>query len=160
MQVLQQSRQLQSTPIPTQCHQLCICRCVLVMQVAELSEMSFYPDQLSLMMRAGVLVGVHGAGLANQIYMQPRVGAVVELWYGMESNTHYHNMAHMLGHAYSNVKAEDEHLDVGAVAAQVAAAMDAVAAKRAAAQAAAATSRKSPWWWQRGHSSSSSTPAD
>lgn len=159
MQVLQQSGSCKAPPFQRSAIS-CASAVVLVMQVAELSEMSFYPDQLSLMMRAGVLVGVHGAGLANQIYMQPRVGAVVELWYGMESNTHYHNMAHMLGHAYSNVKAEDEHLDVGAVAAQVAAAMDAVAAKRAAAQAAAATSRKSPWWWQRGHSSSSSTPAD
>jgi capsular polysaccharide biosynthesis protein len=119
-------------------------------QVVELSEMSFYPDQLSLMMRAGVLVGVHGAGLANQVYMHPRAGAVVEVWYGMESNTHYHNMAHMLAHAYFNVKCEEEQLDVAAVATKVTAAMDEAAARHAAAKAAASSSKKS-WWWHRMH---------
>lgn len=128
---------------------MCFILLPAALQVAELSEMSFYPEQLALMMRAGVLVGVHGAGLANQVYMQPRTGAVVELWYGMESNTHYHNMAHMLGHAYFNVKCAEEQLDVAAVAAQVTAAMDAAAARHAAARAAAVSSRKSSWWWQR-----------
>jgi capsular polysaccharide biosynthesis protein len=119
-------------------------------QVAELSEMSFYPDQLSLMLRARVLAGVHGAGLANQIYMRPRAGSVVELWYGMDSNTHYHNMAHMLGHTYFNVKCEEERLDVRAVAAKVTAAMDAAAAKHAAALSATAQARRA-WWWRRKH---------
>lgn len=111
--------------------------------------MSFYPDQLSLMMRAGVLVGVHGAGLANQVYMQPRAGAVVEVWYGMEANTHYHNMAHMLGHAYFNGKCEEGQLDVGAVAGKVTAAMDEAARRHAAVGAAAAASRKSWTWWHK-----------
>lgn len=119
-----------------------------LLQVAELSELSFYPDQLSLMMRAAVLVGMHGAGLANQIYMQPRAGAVVELWHGMDSNTHYHNMAHMLGHAYFNVKSEEGgKLDVAAVVSKVVAAMDAAAVRHAAADVAMA-SRKS-WWWRK-----------
>ncbi|KAF6258335.1 hypothetical protein COO60DRAFT_1133520 [Scenedesmus sp. NREL 46B-D3] len=48
------------------------------LQVAELSELPFYPDQISLLMRTGVLMGVHGAGLANQVFMKPRLGAVVE----------------------------------------------------------------------------------
>jgi capsular polysaccharide biosynthesis protein len=30
-------------------------------------------------MRTGVLMGVHGAGLANQVFMRPRLGAVVEV---------------------------------------------------------------------------------
>jgi capsular polysaccharide biosynthesis protein len=45
----------------------------------ELSELSFYPDAVGVMMRAGVLAGVHGAGLANQVFMRPRRGAVVEV---------------------------------------------------------------------------------
>lgn len=120
---------------------------MLVAQVAELSEMSFYPDQLHLMMRAGVLVGVHGAGLANQVYMHPRAGAVVEVWYGMDSNTHYHNMAHMLGHAYFNVKCEDQQLDVAQVATPVTAGMDEAASRHAAVTEAAIHSRHG-WWWQ------------
>lgn len=113
--------------------------------------MSFYPDQLPLMMRAGVLVGVHGAGLANQVYMQPRAGAVVEVWYGMESNTHYHNMAHMLGHAYFNVKCEEGQLDVAAVAAKVTTAMDEAATRHAAANAASYNTKHNSWWWHSRH---------
>ncbi len=48
--------------------------------MAELSDYPFYPEQLLLLLRAGVLVGVHGAGLANQIWMEPGKGAVVEVW--------------------------------------------------------------------------------
>lgn len=51
----------------------------LALQVAEMSELPFYPDQISLLMRTGVLMGVHGAGLANQVFMKPRLGAVVEV---------------------------------------------------------------------------------
>lgn len=122
------------------------------MQVAELSELSLYPDQLSLLMRAGVLTGVHGAGLSNQIYMQPRSGAVVELWYNMEPNTHYHNMAHMLGHAYSSVQCEEGQLNVTDIAAKVTAAMTAVATRHAARTAAEGGHRQRRWWWQRQHS--------
>jgi hypothetical protein len=53
--------------------------CCTPLQVAELSELPFYPDQISLLMRTGVLMGVHGAGLANQVFMRPRLGAVVEV---------------------------------------------------------------------------------
>uniref|UniRef100_A0A383V844 Uncharacterized protein n=1 Tax=Tetradesmus obliquus TaxID=3088 RepID=A0A383V844_TETOB len=116
------------------------------LQVAELSELPFYPDQISLLMRTGVLMGVHGAGLANQVFMKPRLGAVVELWHNMENNFHYHNLAHMLGHRYFNVRSEQE-LDVPAVVAAAVAAMDAVAAARAA--AAAAGSGSGSWWWRR-----------
>jgi len=119
----------------------------MVVQVAELSEMSFYPDQLHLMMRAGVLVGVHGAGLANQVYMHPRAGAIVEVWYGMDSNTHYHNMAHMLGHAYFNIKCEDQQLDVAQVVTQVTAGMDEASSRHAVVTEAAKRSRHA-WWWQ------------
>ncbi|WIA10303.1 hypothetical protein OEZ85_010496 [Tetradesmus obliquus] len=117
-------------------------------EVAELSELPFYPDQISLLMRTGVLMGVHGAGLANQVFMKPRLGAVVEVWHNMENNFHYHNLAYMLGHCYFNVRSEQE-LDVQAVVAAAVAAMDAVAAARAAVAAAAAGSGSGSWWWRR-----------
>lgn len=96
-------------------------------------------------MRTGVLIGVHGAGLANQIYMQPRMGAVLELWHNMDSNYHYHNMAHMLGHKFCNVRSEQQ-LDVDGVLKQLQVAMDAVASAHAAAAATAARGS----WWKRG----------
>jgi hypothetical protein len=77
-------------------------------QVAELLNMDFYPDQLQLLFRTGVLAGVHGAGLTNQVWMTPGEGAVVELWHGMADNFHYHNMAQMLGHAYYNVMTQEQ----------------------------------------------------
>jgi capsular polysaccharide biosynthesis protein len=73
-------------------------------QVVELSQMKFYPDQLQLLFQAGVLVGVHGAALTNQVWLPPAGGGLVELWHGMSDNYHYHNMAHMLLHAYASVQ--------------------------------------------------------
>lgn len=120
------------------------------LQVAELSELSFYPDQLALMMRTGVLAGVHGAGLANQVFMPPRSGAVVEVWYGMEGNTHYHNMARMLGHTYANVKCEEGgELEVARVVAEVKAGMESAAGRHAAAAAAQARRSRRGQWWRR-----------
>ena len=87
---------------------LSICNCCCCSQVAELSEMDFYPDQLQLLFRTGVLVGVHGTGLTNQVWLKPGHGAVVELWHGMSDNFHYHNMAQMLGHAYYNVMSPED----------------------------------------------------
>jgi hypothetical protein len=128
----------------------CKARSVLfTLQVAELSELSFWPDQLALLMRAGVLAGVHGAGLANQVFMAPRQGAVVEVWYRMEGNMHYHNMAHMLGHAYRTIKCEDE-LDVPGVVAAVVAGMDQAAARHDAAareRGQLSSSGRSRRWW-------------
>lgn len=118
-----------------------------LLQVAELSELPFYPDQVSLLMRTGVLLGVHGAGLANQVFMKPRMGAVIELWHNMENNYHYHNMAHMLGHSYYNVRSE-EQLDIAATVKRLDEAMDAVAD----AHTAAAVAAYKGSWWRRGWS--------
>lgn len=82
-------------------------------------------------------MGVHGAGLANQVFMPPGRGAVIEVWLRMDSNYHYHNLAHMLGHKYYNIQSE-EALDVQQVVRQLQAAMDAVA------EAHAVAGR--PWW--------------
>lgn len=114
---------------------------VALEQVAELSELPFYPDQISLLMRTGVLMGVHGAGLANQVYMKPRSSAVIEVWFNMDNNFHYHNLAHMLGHKYYNVRS-DEQLDVAAVAQRLVEAMNVVASVRA-------ESMKRSSWWKR-----------
>jgi hypothetical protein len=70
-----------------------------------------------------------------------------QVWHHMEGNTHYHNMAHMLGHAYAHVKAEEgEVLNVGAVAAAVKAGMDEVAARHDKAGAAQSRRRRGGWW--------------
>ncbi len=53
------------------------------LQVVELAFMPFSPNQLRTLMVTRVLAGVHGAGLANQLWMAPGRGAVLELWQGM-----------------------------------------------------------------------------
>ena len=64
------------------------------LQVLELSDYPFAPDQVFALSRAGVLAGVHGAGLANAVLMEPGAGAVLEVWLGMEDNFHYGAGAH------------------------------------------------------------------
>lgn len=59
----------------------------------------------------------------------------------MEDNFHYHNLAHMLGHKYFNVRCEGE-LDVHQTVQQAVAAMDAVAA----AHTTAAVRARVSWW--------------
>jgi capsular polysaccharide biosynthesis protein len=71
---------------------------------------------------AGVVVGIHGAALTNQIWMRPHRGAVVE--FGQGSNLHYHNMAAMLGHRYLEAEGTAQSLS-----AALTAAMDYVASR-------------------------------
>lgn len=70
----------------------------LALQFEELSAEDLYPDQLSLLTRTGVLVGIHGEALTNMMWMRPHKGAVVEIEAG--GNFHYRNMAHQLGHKH------------------------------------------------------------
>lgn len=81
----------------------------LALQSVELSVEALYPEQVLLLTRTAVLVGIHGAALTNQIWMRPHRGAVVE--FGAGGNFHYSNMAHMLGH---------RHFRADAVASQLA----------------------------------------
>lgn len=67
----------------------------------ELSVEQLYPDQVVLLSRTAVLVGVHGAALTNMLWMRPHKGVVVEVMQG--PNYHYVNMAHMLGHTHLHV---------------------------------------------------------
>jgi capsular polysaccharide biosynthesis protein len=52
------------------------------MQVMELSDTSFFPEQLNKLTRTRILMGVHGAGLANQVWMVPEQCGVVEVMVG------------------------------------------------------------------------------
>jgi hypothetical protein len=63
--------------------------------------MDLTPDQAYVGMNTGVLVGIHGSALTNQIWMRPHRGAVVEF---MSSGSyHHHNLAAHLGHHYIGV---------------------------------------------------------
>ncbi|GBF97886.1 hypothetical protein Rsub_10241 [Raphidocelis subcapitata] len=102
-------------------------------QALELSALPFYPDQVFALSRTAVLAGVHGAGLANALLMEPGRGAVVEAWHGMEDNYHYANLAAALGHAYFNVRSREGAAPSAAeLAAAAARAMSAAAERQAA----------------------------
>lgn len=79
--------------------------CSVIKQVVELSVEDLHPDQVVLLTRTAVLVGIHGAALTNQMWMRPHRGAVVE--FGAGGNFHYHNMAAELGHKHFRLDAPD-----------------------------------------------------
>jgi hypothetical protein len=47
--------------------------------VIELSDIPLYPDQLIKLSGARILMGVHGAGMSNMIWMLPEKGGVIEV---------------------------------------------------------------------------------
>ena len=53
--------------------------CPTHLQVIELSDTAFYPDQIHRLSRMRILMGVHGAGLGSMIWMEPERGGVVEI---------------------------------------------------------------------------------
>lgn len=91
-------------------------------QFVELRVEDLYPDQIELLSRTAVLVGVHGAALTNQMWMRPHRGAVVE--FGAGGNFHYLNMAHSLGHRHFRVDGS-----VDAISSAVRQAMDHVSSR-------------------------------
>lgn len=97
--------------------------CFVPVQFIELSVEDLHPDQLFVLTRTAVLVAVHGAALANQIWMRPHRGAIVE--FGAGGNFHYYNMAFQLGHKHFSVATGD--LDL--ISSAVVQAMDHVSSK-------------------------------
>lgn len=94
------------------------------LEALELSDAPFLPDQAHALMRAGVLAGVHGAGLSNAVLLRPGCGAVVELWHNMRDNYHYQNLAAMLGHGYERLESEGDKVDAAGLARAAMGAMD------------------------------------
>jgi hypothetical protein len=90
----------------------------------ELSVEDLYPDQVVLLTKTAVLVGVHGAALTNMVWMRPHRGALVE--FGAGGNFHYVNMAAELGHRHLRL---DGGPDVGALTDVVQQAMDHVSSR-------------------------------
>mmetsp|Transcript_10615 Transcript_10615/g.22810 ORF Transcript_10615/g.22810 Transcript_10615/m.22810 type:complete len:703 (+) Transcript_10615:83-2191(+) len=87
-------------------------RVVYDFQVMELSDVAFYPDQLQRLTRMSILVAVHGAGLANQIWMKPGAGGVIEIPHNSGGNYHYANMASWLGHRYVSVNSGGDQVNI------------------------------------------------
>lgn len=73
------------------------------MQVADLSLLDYGADQAHLFMRTAVLAGIHGAGMANQFWLRPHRGVVVEVLHQSAGQHHYDSLASMLGHKYIGV---------------------------------------------------------
>jgi hypothetical protein len=94
------------------------------LEALELSDLPFFPDQVHAFTRAGVVAGVHGAGLSNMLLMRPGCGAVVEVWHNMRDNYHYQNLAALLAHGYARVEGEGERVDAEALGARATEAMD------------------------------------
>jgi hypothetical protein len=61
-----------------------------------ISNNSTFEEQVSLMSRAGVLITMHGAGLMNEIFMQPG-SAVMEIFSVHHKHVLYERIAHYAG---------------------------------------------------------------
>ena len=70
-------------------------------KVVEAETLSFL-DQRKVFSTAKVIIGIHGAGLTNQIWMRPG-GSILEISDPNYSNAVYECLASSLGHSYSNV---------------------------------------------------------
>jgi hypothetical protein len=102
-------------------------QCRALLQAMELSDVPF-KDQVWAFMRTGVLLGAHGAGLSNQMWMPSgRRAAVVELWHGISDVFHYTSMASMLDHHYFNLQGSGTQVNIEELTNMANQAMDAVA---------------------------------
>uniref|UniRef100_A0A7S0S5J2 Glycosyltransferase 61 catalytic domain-containing protein n=1 Tax=Chlamydomonas leiostraca TaxID=1034604 RepID=A0A7S0S5J2_9CHLO len=88
-----------------------------------------FPDQLSALGQASVLVGLHGAALANTYWMEPGKGAVIEILHNVPGQYHYDNMARWLGHTYQAVSCGGSSVKIEQAVAALKAAMDDVATR-------------------------------
>ncbi|GIL61232.1 hypothetical protein Vafri_15640 [Volvox africanus] len=89
--------------------------------------------QLQTIFRTGVLVGVHGAGLAHGFFMPPGQSAVLQLlgksFSKVNAGNIFRNMAASLGNYYEDVLYSDVDIDEAVLKAAVKRAMDFVARK-------------------------------
>ncbi|GAX76616.1 hypothetical protein CEUSTIGMA_g4062.t1 [Chlamydomonas eustigma] len=96
-------------------------------QVIELSDIPLYPDQLLKLSGARILVGVHGAGMSNMIWMLPEKSGVIEVMHNAGGNDHYAHMAKLLGHRYDPVSSSGKAVNVAGTTASLMKMMDALA---------------------------------
>ncbi|GIL93372.1 hypothetical protein Vretifemale_20773 [Volvox reticuliferus] len=89
--------------------------------------------QLQTIFRTGVLVGVHGAGLAHGFFMPPGQSAVLQLlgksFAKVTASNIFRNMAANMGNYYEDVVYSDVDIDVTVLKAAAKRAMDFVARK-------------------------------
>lgn len=71
-------------------------------EIVEAETLSF-EQQRQLFSGARALIGVHGAGMTNQVWM-PRGSSVFEIIDPAYSNAVYESLAKILGHTYSNIR--------------------------------------------------------
>ena len=78
-------------------------------QNVQLENLSFV-EQIRLFDSAAVVIGQHGAGLANTLWMQP-ASAVIELSHA-PSLRHFRNISEALGHTFVLHRTSGPHADV------------------------------------------------
>lgn len=70
-----------------------------------------FSEQIAILRDARVLIGLHGAGLTNMLFMPPG-GAVLELRFAEDAhNNAYFSLAHAMGHRYYYLKGQGSHPD-------------------------------------------------
>ena len=71
-------------------------------------------DQIALMTATQILVGQHGAGLVNMVFLPPDISAVVEIQPPMPANVHelFSQLARKMGHPYGRVWQKEKHSTV------------------------------------------------
>ncbi|MEW5318261.1 MAG: hypothetical protein WDW38_009495 [Sanguina aurantia] len=97
----------------------------------DLSGLTMFPEQLSLAFSLGVLVGVHGAGMAYLLLAPPSSSALVQListqWAHSTHPNDYKTLASVFQHSYEELLYPARTVDAAAAAEAVTRAMDAVA---------------------------------
>ncbi|GFH32608.1 uncharacterized protein HaLaN_31853, partial [Haematococcus lacustris] len=80
-------------------------------QEVELSDVPF-PQHLGPIGRASIMVGVHGAALANVIFMQPGSSALLEIMLNSIGNYHYHNLCWWTNCTYTSLDTHGSSIPV------------------------------------------------
>ncbi|KAJ9522958.1 hypothetical protein QJQ45_023757, partial [Haematococcus lacustris] len=81
------------------------------LEEVELSDVPF-PQHLGPIGRASIMVGVHGAALANVIFMQPGSSALLEIMLNSIGNYHYHNLCWWTNCTYTSLDTHGSSIPV------------------------------------------------